>query len=111
GTLDILTITRGRDYYEIAVDTDRIGSNVTGNMLRAYTDLVFDDVDGFRTGGKYYLSFGQIERTFQVTMRTDGERSWLLLPEDVAYDTLQPAAPEDVGFDTQGLAELDEFLQ
>jgi len=111
GTLDILTITRGRDYYEIAVDTDRIGSNVTGNMLRAYTDLVFDDVDGFRADGKYYLSFGQIERTFQVAMRTEGERSWLLLPQDVAYDSLTTAEPEDVGFDPDRLAELDQFLQ
>ena len=111
GTLDILTIFRGRDYFEISTGTDRIGSNVTGNMLRAYTDLVFDDVDGFRADGKYYLSFGQIERTFQVAMRTGEGRSWLLVPEDVAYDTLQTADPEDVGFDADRLAELDQFLQ
>src|SRR5699024_7795362 len=111
GTLDLLTIARGRDYYEIATDTDRIGSNVTGNMLRAYTDLVFDDVAGFRADGKYYLSFGQIERTFQVAMRTAGERSWLLLPQDVAHDSLMTAEPEDVGFDPDRLADLDQFLQ
>src|SRR5699024_8604348 len=111
GTLDILTLYRGRDYYEIAVDRDRIGTNVTGNMLRQYTDLVFDVVDGFRSQGKYYLSFGQVERLFQVRTLTMGEQSFLLTPTDVAHDTLQHAAPEQVGFDEQKLAQLDSFIQ
>lgn len=111
GSLDILTIFRGRDYYEIAVDRDRIGSNVTEYMLDDYTELVFDDVDGFRAGGQYYLSFGQIERLFQVGTLTEGEDSWLLLPEDVAHDRLSQAEPEEVGFDSDRLAELDAYIQ
>src|SRR5699024_9214027 len=111
GTLDILTITRGRDYYEIAVDTDRIGSNVTGNMLRSYTDLVFDDVDGFRSEGKYYLSFGFLERLFQVKTLTLGEQHYLFTPTDTAHDTLQRADAADVRFDPDVLAELDELIQ
>lgn len=111
GTLDILTIYRGRDYYEIAVDRNRIGANVTGNMLRQYTDLVFHDVDGFRSGGKYYLSFGQLERLFQVRTLTLGEQYYLLTPIDVAHDSLQRAQPAEVGFDEKKLAELDSFIR
>lgn len=110
GTLKILTIYRGRDYYEIAVERDRIGSDVTGNMLRAYTDLVFDDVDGYGAGGKYHLSFGFLKRLFQVRTLTAGQDQLLLTPADVAHDVLQSAAPSAVGFDEDRLAELDSFI-
>lgn len=111
GTLEILTIHRGRDHYEIAVDRDRIGSNVTGNMLRAYTDLVFDDVDGHRSGDTYRLSFGALERLFQVRTLSLGTEHLLLIPVDVAHDVLRSAAPSAVGFDEDRLAELDSFIE
>src|SRR5690606_2236646 len=79
--------------------------------LTAYTDLVFDDVDGFRQGGKYYLSFGYIERLFQVrTLVLDGSE-YLLHKQSVAHDEVAAAAPADVGFDTARLAELDEYIE
>ncbi|MGX5696808.1 penicillin binding protein PBP4B [Agromyces soli] len=111
GSLDILTLFRGRDYFEIAVDTNRIGSNVTGNMLNAYTDLVFDDVEGFRDGGEYYLSFGAIERIFQLGTLVNPDGSYLLEPQRVAHDRLAEASPASVGFDEAKLAELDDFVQ
>ncbi|MFC4555574.1 penicillin binding protein PBP4B [Georgenia faecalis] len=110
GTLDVLTIHRGRDYFEIAVDRDRIGSNVTGNMLNEYTDLVFDDVDGFRQGGRYYLSFGAIERLFQVRPLVLDGAEYLLEKQFVAHDEITPADPGDVGFDPARLAELDDYI-
>lgn len=111
GSLDILTLYRGRDYFEIAVDTNRIGSNVTGNMLNAYTELVFDDVEGFRDGGEYYLSLGAIERTLQLGTLVHPNGTYLLEPQRVAHDRLVEAAPASVGFDEAKLAELDAFVQ
>lgn len=111
GTVDILTLTRGRDYFEIAVDTNRIGSNVTGNMLADYTDLVFDDVDGFRDGDEYYLSFGAIERIFQVKTLVHPEGLLLLAQQAVAHDQVQSADPAAVGFDPAKLAAIDDFVQ
>src|SRR5699024_5687606 len=55
--------------------------------------------------------FGQVERLFQVRTLTRGVRSFLLTPVDVAHDTLQRAAPGQVGFDGEKLAELGSFIQ
>ncbi|WP_168209182.1 penicillin binding protein PBP4B [Agromyces intestinalis] len=111
GTIDILTMYRGRDYFEIAVDTNRIGSNVTGNMLNAYTDLVFDDVDGFRDGDDYFLSLSAIERIFQVGTLVHPEGVLLLEPQHVAHDQLAEADPASVGFDPAKLDEIDAYVQ
>ncbi|MCS5717784.1 penicillin binding protein PBP4B [Herbiconiux sp. CPCC 205763] len=111
GTADILTVHRDRDYFEIDVNRDRIGSNVTGNMLNDYTDLVFDDVDGFAEGGKYYLSFGAVEKLFQVRTLVKGDSAFLLHPQFAAHDQLETADPESVGFSPDKLAELDDYIQ
>src|SRR5699024_7696208 len=81
------------------------------NMLRAYTDLVFDDVDGHRSGDTYRLSFGALERLFQVRTLSLGTEHLLLIPVDVAHDVLRSAAPSAVGFDEDRLAELDSFIE
>ncbi|WP_308797986.1 penicillin binding protein PBP4B [Agromyces silvae] len=111
GSLEILTVYRDRDYFEIAVDTNRIGSNVTGNMLNAHTGLVFDDVDGFRADGDYFLSLGAVERILQLGTLVHPAGTFLLEPQAVAHDRLVEAAPATVGFDEAKLAELDAFVQ
>lgn len=113
GSIDILTLRYGRDYHEIAVDRNRIGSNVTGNMLREFTELdaVFRDVDGFRDGADYYLSFAAIERILQVGTLVHPEGLFLLAPQRSAHDTVADADPETVGFDPERLDDLDAFAQ
>lgn len=111
GSLDILTLRDVRDYVEIATATNRIGSNVTGNMLAEYTDQVFSDVDGFAANGTYYLSFDAIERLFQVGTLVTDDGEYVLPRTTSAYDTVEKAAkPEDVGFDSAKLAALDDYL-
>jgi len=112
GTVDILTIYRGRDYFEINPHTNRIGSNVTGNMLRNYTDVVFSDVDGFQQDGKYYLSFGYIERLFQVGTLVSDDGAYILPRQYVAYNTIQPAGDvSTVGFSQSGLDAIDDYVK
>ncbi len=107
-TIDILTIHSGRDYFEIAVDHNRVAANVTGNMLAFLTDLVFDDIDGFRgEDGRYHLSFGAIERLFQVRTLTIDGVDHLLRKQFVAHDTLRGGTPEAAGFDPARLSDLD----
>lgn len=110
-TIDILTIHRGRDYVEIAVDHNRVGSNVTGNMLSFLTDLVFDDIDGYRgEDGHYHLSFGAAERLFQVRTLTIDGVDHVLRKQFVAHDGLREGSPEAAGFDPARLADLDSYL-
>lgn len=110
-SVPILTIYRGRDYFEINTDSNRIGQNVTGNMLRSYTDTVFTDVDGFKQDGKYYLSFGYIQRLFQVGALVSDRDPFILPRQFVAYNTLQPAANvADVGFSQAGLDAIDDYV-
>ncbi|MPV50495.1 penicillin binding protein PBP4B [Pseudactinotalea sp. HY160] len=112
-TLDILTIFRNRDYYEIAVDTNRIGQNVTGNMISYWLseDYVFSDIDGYSEGGEYYLSFGAIEWLFQVRTLIHSGDALVLTPQFVAHDELTTADPAAVGFDPVELASLDDWIQ
>lgn len=113
GTIDILTLYYGRDYHEIAVDLNRIGSNVTGNMLSSHTSIpmVFDDVDGFKDGEDYYLSFAAIERILQVGTLVHPEGHLLLPQQEGAHDAVAVADPESVGFDPTRLEALDDFAQ
>jgi len=111
-TANILTIYHDRDYFEINVDTNRIGSNVTGNMLNEYNEFVFSDVDGFKENGKYYLSLGYIERLFQLAHLTFGGQDHLLEKQFTAYDQLRYAGkPEEVGFSSAKLDEMDQYVQ
>ena len=110
-TIDILTVTRGRDTLEIAMDANRIGYNVTSNMLDDHQDLVFDDVDGFRDGDDYFLSFAAIERLFQVGTLLHPAGLFTLLPLETAYDEVTDADPESTGFDRARLEELDAYLE
>ena len=111
GTVDILTIYHDRDYFEINVDSNRIGSNVTTSMLNEYTDLVFNDVDGFKQDNKYYLSLGYIERLFQVATLSVDNKDYLLQKQDVAYDQITNAdAPEQVGFSSEKLNKIDDYI-
>lgn len=111
GTADILTIYHDRDYFEINVNTNRIGSNVTSNMLNEYTELVFNDVDGFKQNGNYYLSVGYIERLFQVGSLAKDGQVFLMKQQDVAYDQLSYAkTPEEVGFSSEKLAKIDDYI-
>ncbi|MFU8849767.1 penicillin binding protein PBP4B [Micromonospora sp. SL1-18] len=111
-TTNILTIYRNRDYFEIDVAHNRIGSNVTGNMLNAYTDTVFNDIDGYYAGGRYYLSYGAIERLFQVrTLILDDGSSYILIPQVVAHGSLETADPATVGFDPAKLDAIDAYVQ
>ena len=111
GTADILTIHHDRDYFEINVNTNKIGSNVTANMLKEFTDLVFYDVDGFKQDNKYYLSLGYIERLFQVATLSVESRDYLLKKQDVAYDKVTYAsAPEQVGFSSEKLDKIDDYI-
>lgn len=110
GTVDILTIYRHRDYFEIDVNRNRIGSNVTGNMLNYYNDLVFDGIDGFRQGGKYYLSFGAIEKLFQVRTLVDNGKEFILDRQFAAHNALATADPADVGFDPKKLDAIDDYI-
>ena len=111
GTADILTINHDRDYFEINVNTNKIGSNVTTNMLKEFTDLVFYDVDGFKQDNKYYLSLGYIERLFQVATLSVGTKDYLLKKQDVAYDRVTYAAsPEQVGFSSEKLDKIDDYI-
>jgi serine-type D-Ala-D-Ala carboxypeptidase len=111
GTVDILTIYHDRDYFEINVNSNRIGSNVTSNMLNEYTDLVFYDVDGFKETNKYYLSLGYIERLFQVAALSVDNKNYLLKKQDAAYDQItDAAAPEQVGFSSEKLNKIDDYI-
>jgi len=111
-TVNILTIYHDRDYFEINVDTNRIGSNVTGNMLNEYNEFVFSDVDGFKGNGKYYLSLGYIERLFQLAHLSYGGRDHLLEKQFAAYDQIRYAGkPEEVGFSSAKLDEMDQYVQ
>ncbi|UFU02585.1 penicillin binding protein PBP4B [Ruania suaedae] len=110
-SLDILTLTRGRDYHEIAIDIDRFASNATGRMLTNYTNLVFQDIDGVRDGEDYFLSLASVERLLQVGTHIDNSGTYLLDTLDVAHDSLGTADPEDLGFSADGLADLDRFAQ
>ena len=111
GTVDILTIYRDRDYFEINVNSNRIGSNVTSNMLNEFKDLVFYDVDGFRKDNKYYLSLEYIERLFQVATLSVNSKDYLLKKQDAAYDQITNAdAPEQVGFSTEKLNKIDDYI-
>lgn len=109
GTLDILTLVRGRDYHEIAMDIDRFASNATTQMLNNYANLIFQDVDGIRDGQEYYLSLASVERLLQVGTHINDEGTYLLEPVEVAHDALGQADPAQVGFSAQGLADLDRF--
>lgn len=109
-TVDILTIYHDRDYFEINVNTNRIGSNVTGNMLNEYNDIVFTDVDGYRDNGKYYLSLGYIERLFQVGSLILGDNAYVLEKQYSAYDQISYAKPEDVGFSAEKLDAIDGYI-
>ncbi len=110
-TIDIVTMFQNRDYFEIAVDYNRIGYNVTGNMLNYYNDIVFTDVDGYRDNGKYYLSLGYIERLFQVGSLVGKSGAYLLPKQYTAYDRIEQASPEAVGFSSEKLAELDKHIE
>ena len=111
GTADILTIFHDRDYFEIDVNRNRIGSNVTGNMLNEYTDLVFNDIDGFKQDNKYYLSLASIERIFQVGALNIDNEVFLLKQQNTAYDQLSRAkSPEDVRFSSEKLARIDDYV-
>lgn len=110
-TVDILTIHHDRDYFEINVNTNKIGSNVTANMLKEFTDLVFNTVDGFKQDNKYYLSLGYIERLFQVATLVVDNNDYLLKKQDVAYDQITYAAtPEQVGFSSEKLNKIDDYI-
>jgi len=111
-TVNILTIYHDRDYFEINVDTNRIGSNVTGNMVNAYNNFVFSDVDGFKQNDKYYLSLGYIERLFQLAHLTFDGQNHLLEKQFTAYDQIRHAGkPEEVGFSSAKLNEMDQYVQ
>lgn len=111
GTADILTIHNDRDTFEINVNTNKIGSNVTANMLKEFTNLVFYDVDGFKKDNKYYLSLGYIERLFQVATLSLDNKDYLLKKQDVAYDKVTYAAsPEQVGFSSEKLDKIDDYI-
>ena len=106
-----MTIHHDRDYFEINVNTNKIGSNVTSNMLKEFTDLVFYDVDGFKQDNKYYLSLGYIERLFQVATLSVKNKDYLLKKQDVAYDKVTYAeAPEQVGFSSDKLDKIDDYI-
>ena len=106
-----MTINHDRDYFDINVNTNKIGSNVTTNMLKEFTDLVFYDVDGFKQDNKYYLSLGYIERLFQVATLSVGTKDYLLKKQDVAYDKVTyAAAPEQVGFSSEKLDKIDDYI-
>lgn len=110
-TVDILTIYRDRDYFEINVDSNRIGANVTTNMLNYYTDVVFNDVDGFKQDNKYYLSLPYMERLFQIGTLTFGSNNYLMKKQDAAYDQITKAdAPEQVGFNSEKLNKIDDYI-
>ncbi|MFD0715314.1 penicillin binding protein PBP4B [Paenibacillus sp. GCM10027626] len=111
-TANIVTLFYGRDYFEINIDSNRIGSNVTGNMLKEYTKFVFSDVDGFRQGDRYYLSLGYIERLFQVRSLSVGSQQYLLKKQEAAYNQLAYAdRPEDVGFSSAKLDAIDQYVE
>lgn len=111
GTADILTIYRNKDYFEINVDTNRIGANVTTNMLNYYTDTVFNDVDGFRKDNKYYLSLPYMERLFQIGTLCINNNNYLMKKQDAAYDQItNAAAPEQVGFSSEKLNKVDDYI-
>lgn len=111
GTADILTIHKDRDTFEINVNTNKIGSNVTANMLKEFTNLVFYDVDGLKKDNKYYLSLGYIERLFQVATLSLHNKDYLLKKQDVAYDKVTYAAsPEQVGFSSEKLDKIDDYI-
>ncbi|MFL0268560.1 penicillin binding protein PBP4B [Candidatus Clostridium radicumherbarum] len=111
GTVDILTIYRDKDYFEINVDTNRIGANVTTSMLTYYTDVVFNDVDGFKQDNKYYLSLPYMERLFQIGALSYNNNNYLLKRQDVAYDQITTTAfPEQVGFDSEKLKKVDDYI-
>jgi len=111
GSADILTIHHDRDYFEININTNKISSNVTANMLKEFTDLVFYDVDGFKQDNKYYLSLGYIERLFQVATLVVDNKDYLLKKQDVAYDKITyAAAPEQVGFSSEKLDKIDDYI-
>ncbi|QOR72836.1 penicillin binding protein PBP4B [Ruania alkalisoli] len=111
GSLDILTLTRGRDYHEIAMDIDRFASNATGRMLSNYTNLVFQDIDGIRVGEDYFLSLASVERLLQIGTHIDHSGTYLLDTLPVAHDSLGTADPEQLGFSADGLADLERFAQ
>jgi len=111
GSANILTLYHDRDYFEINVDKNRLGSNVTSNMLKEYTSYVFSDIDGYKQDDKYYLSLGAIERLFQVKHLTVGKEELLLAKQFTAYDRISVAnKPEDVGFSSEKLKAIDEFM-
>lgn len=111
GTADILTIYRDKDYFEINVDTNRIGANVTTNMLNYYTGTVFNDVDGFRKDNKYYLSLPYMERLFQIGTLCINNNNYLMKKQDAAYDQItNAAAPEQVGFSSEKLNKVDDYI-
>lgn len=111
-TVPILTIYRGRDYFEINTNSNRIGQNVTGNMLRSYTDTVFTDLDGFAQDGKYYLSFSYIQRLFQVGTLVTDRNAFILPRQFVAYDKVQPVGdPATVGFSQGSLEAIDDYVK
>lgn len=111
GTIDILTIYHDKDYFEINVNSNRIGANVTTNMLNYYTDVVFNDVDGFMQNNKYYLSLPYIERLLQIGTLTINNNSYLLNRQNSAYDQITAAAaPEQVGFNSEKLNKIDDYI-
>jgi CubicO group peptidase (beta-lactamase class C family) len=110
-TVDILTINRDRDYFEIDINSNKIGSNVTATMLKEFKELVFKPVDGFKQENKYYLSLGYIERLFQVDAFVVDNKDYLLKKQDVAYDQITYAAtPEQVGFSSEKLNKIDDYI-
>lgn len=111
GTVPILTIYHDKDYFEININTNRIGSNVTTNMLNYYTDTVFQDVDGFYQNNKYYMSLEYLDRLFQVNTLNVNSKDYLLQKQDVAYDQISTVAdPEVVGFDSAKLSQVDDYI-
>ncbi len=111
GTLEILTIRRGRDCVDLSTATDRAGCNTSGTMPAEHADTAFRDIDGFAAHGTYYFSFDAVEALFHVgTLLTDAE-AFVLPRARTAYDAVGAAAsPESVGFSSGRLADLDGFI-
>lgn len=113
GTVNVTTITHGRNYYEIDTDNNKMAYNATGNMLNNFTSekLVFKAVDGYKENNKYYLSVSYFERLFQIAHVVQGNDDYFMEKAFVAYDEVTNAGNvEDLGFSQSKLDELDDYM-
>lgn len=111
GKIDTLTLQRGRECFTIAIATNRLGCNVTARLRDDPSGADFSTIDGFSTAGAYFLSVATITRLFQVGHLARHKQEFLLPRQAIAYDRLDAVQrPEDVGFSTGALDDLDAYV-